>query len=74
LHHPRERTGEAIDTDKGDVLMAVSHVGKGTVYAVADPWLYNEYVDGRKLPKEFSNFQAKLDLASWALRQTRTAR
>jgi unsaturated rhamnogalacturonyl hydrolase len=57
--------------DRGDVIMAVSKLGKGTVFAVGDPWLYNEYVDGRKLPSEFDNFQAANDLTLWLLAQTR---
>ncbi|SEC54064.1 unsaturated rhamnogalacturonyl hydrolase [Terriglobus roseus] len=60
-----------IYVDRGDTLMAVARVGKGTVYAVVDPWLYNEYVDGRKLPKEFQNFDASVALSAWALRQTK---
>ncbi|MCL5031418.1 MAG: hypothetical protein M1480_20640 [Bacteroidetes bacterium] len=32
-------------TDKGDVIMASSKLGKGFVFAVGDPWLYNEYID-----------------------------
>jgi unsaturated rhamnogalacturonyl hydrolase len=54
---------------KGDVIMAVSRLGKGTVFAVGDPWLYNEYVDGRKLPPEFENFKAAKDLSWWLLQQ-----
>ena len=61
----------SIYTDKGDTLMAVARVGKGTVYAVADPWLYNEYTDGRKLPPNYQDFQAAIDLAGWALRQAK---
>jgi unsaturated rhamnogalacturonyl hydrolase len=53
--------------DKGDVIMAVSKLGRGTVFAVGDPWLYNEYVDGRKLPPEYDNFRAAVDLTSWLL-------
>lgn len=55
--------------DKGDVLMAVSKFGKGTVFAVGDPWLYNEYTDGRKLPPEFENFKAAKDLSRWLIEQ-----
>lgn len=33
-----------------DVIIATAKYGKGAVLAVGDPWLYNEYVDGRKLP------------------------
>ena len=60
--------------DKGDVIMAVAKVGRGTVFAVGDPWLYNEYVDGRKLPPEFDNFRAARDLARWLIRQSSGAR
>jgi unsaturated rhamnogalacturonyl hydrolase len=55
--------------DKGDVIMAVAKFGKGTVFAVGDPWLYNEYVDGRKLPAEFDNYKAARDLARWLAQQ-----
>ena len=55
---------------KGDVVMAVAKVGKGTVFAVGDPWLYNEYTDGRKLPAEFQNFAAGNDLVTWLLTQS----
>jgi unsaturated rhamnogalacturonyl hydrolase len=56
--------------DKGDVIMAVAKLGRGTVFAVGDPWLYNEYVDGRKLPPEFDNFKAARDLAKWLIKQS----
>ena len=57
---------------KSDVMMAVAKVGKGTVYAVTDPWLYNEYVDRRNsLPLDFDGFAAAVDLAGWALGQAR---
>ncbi len=49
--------------------MAVSKFGRGTVFVVGDPWLYNEYVDGRKLPAEFDNYKAANDLAQWLLQQ-----
>jgi unsaturated rhamnogalacturonyl hydrolase len=55
----------------GDVVMAVAKHGRGAVFAVGDPWLYNEYTDGRKLPPEFDNYKAMQDLAAWALRQGR---
>ena len=50
-----------------DVLMLLAWKARGTVFAVGDPWLYNEYVDGRKLPAEFENFKAANDLVKWAL-------
>jgi unsaturated rhamnogalacturonyl hydrolase len=62
---------EAMIQDKGDVIMAVARLGKGIVFAVGDPWLYNEYVDGRKLPPDFDNFKAAKDLSRWLIQQTR---
>jgi unsaturated rhamnogalacturonyl hydrolase len=63
---------KAIVTDQGDVLMAVSKYGKGTVFAVVDPWVYNEYTDRRNtLPVEYDTFGAAIDLAGWAVRQAR---
>jgi len=50
-------------------VAAVAKVGKGTVFAVGDPWFYNEYTDGRKLPPDFQNYQAAEDLVKWALQQ-----
>lgn len=58
---------KAIVTDKGDVIFAVAKVGKGTVFAVGDPWLYNEYTDGRRIPLIYENFSAAKDLAKWLL-------
>ena len=46
----------------------------GAVFAVGDPWLYNEYVDGRKLPAEYENFKAANDLVRWALTQNQKAK
>lgn len=51
----------------GEVLLATAKYGKGKVIAVGDPWLYNEYVDGRKLPAEYQNFLAAQQLAKWLL-------
>jgi unsaturated rhamnogalacturonyl hydrolase len=55
--------------DQGDILMATAHYGKGTVFATVDPWLYNEYTDGRKLPAEYDNLAAGKELARWILAQ-----
>jgi unsaturated rhamnogalacturonyl hydrolase len=57
----------SIYSDKGDVLMVTAKIGKGKVFAVGDPWIYNEYVDGRKLPADFDNYKAMNDLSNWAL-------
>ena len=63
-------TAHAVVGDGSEVFMAVAAVGRGTVFAVTDPWLYNEYTDGRKLPPEFDNFAAAVELSGWLLKQT----
>ncbi len=50
-------------------MMAVANYGKGTVFMLGDPWLYNEYVDGRKLPADFDNYKAATDLVQWLIKQ-----
>lgn len=56
------------DVKKGeDIIIATAVYGKGRVIAVGDPWLYNEYVDGRKLPALYENFRAAEDLVKWML-------
>jgi unsaturated rhamnogalacturonyl hydrolase len=52
----------------GDVLMAEAKYGKGRVFAVGDPWGYNEYINGRKLPNEYENFKAVKYLVEWLLK------
>jgi unsaturated rhamnogalacturonyl hydrolase len=55
--------------DRGDILMASAKYGKGTVFATVDPWLYNEYTDGRKLPAEYDNYAVGRELVRWILTQ-----
>lgn len=55
---------------EGKNVAAIAKYGKGAVFAVGDPWLYNEYVDGRKLPAEYDNYAAAVDLVNWLLKQT----
>jgi len=54
-------------THNGNVIMAVAKYGKGSVFVVGDPWLYNEYTDGRKLPPEYENLSAGEALSRWLL-------
>ncbi len=49
-------------------VMAVAQLGKGKVFVLGDPWIYNEYVDGRKLPAKYENFNAATDLVKWLLK------
>jgi unsaturated rhamnogalacturonyl hydrolase len=53
-------------------IMATAKYGKGSVFAVGDPWLYNEYLDGRKIPAEYENFSAANELVIWLLKQIPT--
>jgi len=55
--------------DKGDILMATAKYGKGTVFAVADPWVYNEYADGRNLTPEYDNLAGAIELVNWLVKQ-----
>ncbi|HEX5554974.1 MAG TPA: DUF4350 domain-containing protein, partial [Chitinophagaceae bacterium] len=56
-----------LQTRGGRVAAAIAHLGKGTIFAVGDPWFYNEYTDGRKLPAGYQNYQAACDLTEWLL-------
>jgi unsaturated rhamnogalacturonyl hydrolase len=63
---------KAVVTKGGDVMIAVSRVGKGTVFAVVDPWIYNEYTDRRNnLPVEYDTFETAIDLAGWSVLQAK---
>jgi len=53
----------------GNIFMVTAKYGKGTVFAMVDPWLYNEYTDGRKLPATYDNFAAGNELVRWVLEQ-----
>lgn len=62
---------EPLMKDKvGELLMAWTKYGKGMVFAVTDPWVYNEYTDGRKLPAEYDNFGGGAELVQWLLKQS----
>lgn len=52
-----------------DNFMATMKYGQGTVIAMTDPWLYNEYTDGRKLPALYDNYAAGKEFVRWILEQ-----
>ncbi|MDZ7878971.1 MAG: glycoside hydrolase family 88 protein [Saprospiraceae bacterium] len=68
-----KKPAKAQITEGSDVLIATAKYGKGSVFIIGDPWLYNEYVDGRKMPIElgYENFKAANDLATWLLMQVK---
>jgi hypothetical protein len=62
-------TGNAktlLRSPSGATIAAITKFGKGTVIAAGDPWLYNEYVNGR-LPAGFDNDKAAEDLVNYTL-------
>ena len=63
----------ALLRDRGDVVMATARYGRGAVFAAVDPWLYNEYTDGRKKPaalyRQFDNFAAGKELTRWLVKR-----
>jgi unsaturated rhamnogalacturonyl hydrolase len=61
---------KAILSDKGDEMLAIAHAGKGEVFASVDPWLYNEYTDGRKVPLGEDNFAAGQELTRWLVAES----
>jgi unsaturated rhamnogalacturonyl hydrolase len=63
---------KAILRSGGDVIMASAEVGKGFVFAVGDPWLYNEYMDQRRLPPGYENALAARNLFRWVLDRARS--
>ena len=60
---------KAIWLDKGDVLLAEANYGKGKVIGFVDPWLYNEYTDGRRPPPPYNNFGGGKEYVRWLLEQ-----
>jgi hypothetical protein len=60
------KAGQSILKDRnGNAVVCVVKFGKGSVLLIGDPWLYNEYVDGRKLPNAYDNFKAGADIINW---------
>lgn len=58
---------KAILTENGKVLIAESTYGKGYVFAIGDPWIYNEYIDHDRLPESFENRKAAENLTELLL-------
>jgi unsaturated rhamnogalacturonyl hydrolase len=55
-------TAKAILTENGKILIAENKFGKGYVFAIGDPWIYNEYIDHDRLPAGFENRKAAVNL------------
>jgi len=61
------RNAEAILEEDGKVLIAEAGYGKGYVFAIGDPWIYNEYIDHDRLPSGFENRKAAENLTEFLL-------
>lgn len=57
-------------TEDGKVLIAESRYGKGYVFAIGDPWIYNEYMDHDLLQASFQNRKAAENLSDLLLSKT----
>jgi len=64
-------TAKPIITENGQVLMTEAKIGKGLVVAIGDPWIYNEYIDHDKLPKDFENRKAAENLSDYLLQNAK---
>jgi hypothetical protein len=59
---------KAVLEEKGKVLIAENKFGKGYVFAIGDPWIYNEYIDHDRLPEGFDNRKAAENLTDLLLK------
>lgn len=50
-------------------ILEEQSIGKGSVFALGDPWIYNEYLNGKRFPMEFENFKAAKNLTVWLLKK-----
>ncbi len=57
--------------NNGAVIAATARMGKGTVFAVGDPWIYNEYIDNHILPASFQNMEGATAWVRWLKEQVR---
>src|SRR5580704_16110563 len=60
--------------DQGDIMIATAKYGKGTVAAVVDPWLYNEYTDPHKVRPVQDNYAAGEEFVRWLIQQSPATR
>jgi unsaturated rhamnogalacturonyl hydrolase len=53
--------------ENNKAYIAEAKVGKGTVFAVGDPWIYNEYIDHSRLTPDFENRKAAENLTAYLI-------
>lgn len=69
-----KKPARAILEENGIIYMAESKVGKGTVIAIGDPWIYNEYIDHAMLPADFENLKAATNFTEYLLKNARKSK
>jgi len=57
--------------NNGFTIAATARAGMGTVFAVGDPWIYNEYIDNHILPASFQNLEGAKAWVRWLKGQIR---
>jgi len=57
-------------TENNKVLIAENKFGKGYVFAIGDPWIYNEYIDHDRITPGFDNRKAADNLTGLLLKYT----
>ncbi len=62
---------KAVLKDGDNPIIAETRFGKGFVLAIGDPWVYNEYIDHNRLPKDFDNKKAAANLCNYLLSKTK---
>ncbi|HOK26637.1 MAG TPA: glycoside hydrolase family 88 protein [Bacteroidales bacterium] len=65
------RNARPVLVENGNVLIAECNYGKGYVFAIGDPWIYNEYIDHDRLTPDFENRKAAENLASLLLEKVK---
>jgi len=60
-------TAKSILSENDKVLIAENKFGKGYIFAIGDPWIYNEYIDHDRLPESFENRKAAENLTELLL-------
>ncbi len=60
-------TAKPVLTENGKVLIAENKFGRGYIFAIGDPWIYNEYIDHDRLPESFENRKAAENLTDLLL-------
>jgi len=62
-----KKPAKSVLVENNKIFMAESNYGKGYVFAIGDPWLYNEYIDHALLPADFENKKAAENLVKLLL-------